>query len=56
MELITTKEVCAIFKISARTLHYWRKNNGFPEPTINSFPNKYCYHQILEYNEKLKAV
>ena len=32
MQLLTTKEVCSILRISINTLYRWRNTNKFPLP------------------------
>lgn len=53
--LLTTKEVCAIFKKSDKTIHNWRKDKkkNFPEPKVLGYPNMWDPVDIENYiNQK----
>lgn len=49
--LLKTNEVCAIFKVTARTLSNWvnSEKKGFPKPVIKGYPNKWKQADIEDY-------
>ncbi len=51
IELLTTREVTKMFKITYRTLLRWRVQRNFPSPLLKTRPSRYDVNDVKRWIE-----